>query len=128
MSIKAVRGAISVDVDSEDAMKSSIKELMRAIMNSNKLREKQIVSLHLNQTVDLTEFNAAAALRFACPGEFTEVPLFVSQEPHVKDAMEKVVRLILYVNVSPFKKLTPQYLRNAAALRPDLSNSNEKLC
>ena len=61
--IYALRGAITVEKDTAEAVDDAVKELMSEIFSANSLSEDDIISVIFSQTKDIRSRNAAAACR-----------------------------------------------------------------
>ena len=114
----AVRGAITVPVNTAVAIRESTARLLRTLLDRNEIDDGQIVSAIFTATPDLdADFPAHAARMLG----WTDVPLLGAQEIAVPGALPRVVRVLLTVEGVPEgKRLQPAYLEGAAALRPDL--------
>ena len=120
-SIRAIRGATQVDVDSPSAIAEATTELLRAIMADNRLADGALVSATFTCTPDLRSAFPAEAARALGWGD---VPMLCMQELDVVGALPRCVRVLLYVEVFPVPRRDVRhvYLRGARALRPDLGN------
>jgi len=116
---KAVRGAVQIENDTPDEIKSGVSELIKAIFRKNDVKEKNIVSIHFSQTADLRSMNPAAALRV---NGFSETPLFCSQEPDYEGSQPKIIRVLITFSSPGRKKPVPVYIHGAESLRPDLAD------
>jgi chorismate mutase len=118
MSVRAIRGAIQVDVDTRDAVLEGSAELVRAVLERNVLSPDDIISILFTATPDLTaEFPAYAARLLG----LTDVPLMCATEIAVPGAMPRVLRLLAHVETDLARAdVRHVYLRGAAALRSDL--------
>jgi chorismate mutase len=118
MSVRAIRGAIQVDVDTRDAVLEGSAELVRAVLERNVLSPDDIISILFTATPDLTaEFPAYAARLLG----LTDVPLMCATEIAVPGAMPRVLRLLAHVETELARAdVRHVYLRGAAALRSDL--------
>jgi chorismate mutase len=113
----ALRGAISVDDNTEAAIVDGTRELVQAIMERNGLAPEQMVSCLFSATTDLNaQFPAVAARDLG----LSQVPLLCTQEIDVPGALPRVIRVLLHYYAGPDH--TPQhvYLREARSLRTDL--------
>jgi chorismate mutase len=119
LTIRAIRGAIQIDVDSPDAIREATHELVAAVIERNGLCQDDIVSVFFTTTPDLTSQFPALAARDA---GLTDVPLICATEIDVPGAMPKVIRLLAHVeSTRPKSQIQHVYLRGAAAMRPDLA-------
>jgi chorismate mutase len=113
----ALRGAISVEDNTEPAILAATRELVQAIMERNGLAPEQMVSCVFSATTDLNaQFPAVAARDLG----FSQVPLLCTQEIDVPGALPRVIRVLLHYYAADGH--TPQhvYLRDARSLRADL--------
>lgn len=120
MSIVAVRGAVSLEKnsDEESGMIEAVGNLLKSLEQKNNFSPPDIVSVQMTQTADLRVKNAAAALRDAVPA-YGQVPLFCSMEPDVTGSLPRTVRVL--VTWRGEGTAVPVYLGGAASLRPDLA-------
>ncbi len=118
MAVRAVRGAIQVDVDERDQVLEASTELLTAVLERNQLRSEDLISVLFTATPDLTsEFPAYAARMMG----ITDVPLLCASEIDVPGAMPRVLRLLAHVETDlPRVNIRHVYLRGAAGLRTDL--------
>ena len=115
--MKAIRGATTVNNDSADEIKESVKELLTEIKTRNALNPEEIVCILFSNTSDLHSFYPAKAAREV---GFYSVPLFSSLEPEINGALKKCIRVMVLTESDSQAKHV--YLRGAAALRRDLTN------
>ena len=117
MSVRAVRGAVQLERDSEDIIEKYVGKLINTLVTENSIEEKRIISIQFTVTKDLRSKNPASALR---KFGYTAVPLFCCQEPDVDGAMERVIRVLVTFEKDESVTLIPVYLNGAERLRPDL--------
>lgn len=92
--LRALRGATSTANEASQIKEDSVS-LYTSILQRNKLKEKDIVSVHFSLTQDITKYNPATALREQ--GFLLNTALFVSQEPKIEGSPPYIIRvLILY--------------------------------
>ncbi|MDQ1536174.1 MAG: chorismate mutase [Actinomycetota bacterium] len=117
--VRAVRGAIQLDVDEREHVLSSTRELISSVLAANSLVDDDVISILFTATPDVhSEFPAVAARDLG----FGDVPLMCTQELDVAGAMPLVIRLMAHVNTTLSRgQVTHVYLRGAAALRRDLA-------
>lgn len=115
---KAIRGAITVEENTEEAIRENTKLMLKKIMEENQLDSQDIVSVIFTATRDLTKIYPA---RVAREMGLTLVPLMCIQEMYVENSLEKCLRLLVTINCEKNFKIKHVYLKKAAALRPDLS-------
>jgi chorismate mutase len=113
----ALRGATSVDVNTEDAILAATEELMRALLERNALEVSQIVSCIFTTTDDLNAaFPAVAARRLG----FDRVPLLCTREIDVPGSLALVIRVMLHYYAPREHVAKHVYLGAARSLRADL--------
>lgn len=114
----AIRGATSVERDDPRHIYDATRELLEAIAECNWLELDEIISVWFTVTPDLTSaFPALVAREMG----WVDVPLLCASEVPVADAMPRVVRVLMEVELRAPRRLENHiYLRDAVALRPDL--------
>jgi chorismate mutase len=119
MAVRAIRGAVQLDVDDRDHLLDSVDELIRGILVQNGLATDDLISMLFTATPDLhSEFPALAARRLG----IGDVPLLCTQELDVEGAMPRVIRVMVHAETDlPKSDVRHVYLRGAAALRRDLA-------
>jgi chorismate mutase len=107
-----------VDANERLAILEATAELVRAVLDRNRIEPEHLISVVFTATPDLTaDFPAYAARAMG----ITDVPLLCATEIDVPGAMPRVVRLLAHVESDrPRADLRHVYLRGAAALRTDL--------
>jgi len=117
--VRAIRGAIQVDVDDRDAILDATAELVTEVLDRNGLTADDVISVIFSATPDLTaEFPALAARKLG----FQEVPLLCCAEIAVPGSMPRVVRLMMHVRTERDRAdIQHVYLRGAVALRLDIA-------
>jgi len=119
--VKAVRGAVSLDENSEKNLIKSVDWLFNEILKKNEIDVADIISIIFSQTKDVS-FNPAKALRLS--NNITETPLFCTQEPVCEDfTLPLMLRVLITYNTGNDRKAIPVYLGRAQNLRRDLSES-----
>lgn len=118
MAVRAVRGAIQVDVDERERVLEASTELLTAVLTRNNLAPDDLISVIFTATPDLrSEFPAYAARQMG----ITDVPLLCAAEIDVPGAMPRVLRLLAHVETALTRhEVRHVYLRGAAGLRTDL--------
>lgn len=116
--MRAIRGAITVENNTEDEILSATKLLLSEIFDKNKEACRDMVSMIFTLTPDLDAAFPAKAARFM---GITDVPLMCMSEIPVKGALPKCIRILLYVNTTMgLGEINHVYMRDAVKLRPDL--------
>lgn len=122
MKVRGIRGAISVDDNTPEAIFTATRELMKEIVTRNHIEVDDVASVLLTMTPDLNAAFPAKAVR-SVPG-WEWVPLMCSSELNVAGALPRCVRVLLHVNTNLAQDaLNHVYLKAATALRPDLADS-----
>lgn len=116
--VRAIRGAITVERDERSAIVGATTQLLRAMLDKNEVEPADVVSIIFTATPDLTsEFPAAAARDLG----LVEVPLLCAAEIAVPGALGQCIRVLLHVHtVRQREALRHVYLEGARGLRTDL--------
>lgn len=119
MLLRGVRGATTVDEDSEENVMLATQELLEQMVLQNGIQCEDIASVFFTATPDITSaFPARAARNMG----WTNVPLICFQEMDVKGALPRVIRILIQFNTELSQaQIRHQYLRNAVVLRADLT-------
>ncbi len=116
----ALRGAISVDSNTEEDIIKATKTLMKKVMEENNLQEDDLVSIITSATDDLDKAYPGKAIREI---GYELTPILCLQEMKVEKSSSKMIRLLLHVNGEIDKnRANHQYLKKAKKLRPDLAD------
>ncbi len=123
MPCRGVRGAITVDENSESAILGATRELLDALVTANGLRPAEVASVFFTATPDLdASFPARAARQLG----WADVPLLDAVEMAVPGALSCCIRVLIHWNTDrPAGAIRHVYLREAAVLRPDLAGGEE---
>ena len=119
MAVRAIRGAIQLDVDEREHLLDSTRELVQAVLAANDLTSEDLISILFTCTVDLrSEFPALAARELG----LGDVPLLCTVEVDVPGSMPRVVRLMAHAETDRARAdVHHVYLRGAVDLRRDLA-------
>ena len=122
MTVRGIRGAISVDADDPDQIRSATRELIEAILDRNDISDfDDVISAVFTTTPDLTSCFPAEAARSI---GMTTVPLLCAAEIPVQGAMPLCIRILLHVNSDRKPaEIEHIYLREAQKLRPDMKSA-----
>ncbi len=120
MFVRGIRGAITVETNDEEAILKATRELLEAIQQANPtLAADDLASALFTMTHDLTAVHPAKAARQM---GWTTVPLMCAREIPVEESLPLCIRVLLTWNTPLEQKdINHVYLRQAAALRPDLA-------
>lgn len=118
-----IRGATTVDEDSEEQILEATCALLRRMAEANEVSKVDIISIMFTGTPDIhSVFPAAAARRIG----WTDVPLMCAQEMTVLDAPRLCIRVLMQVESAvPRGEAVHVYERGAIELRPDLAKRKE---
>ncbi len=123
MSVRGIRGATSVTSNQEGEILAATRELLETILNANPtLQPADIASAWFTLSDDLDAVHPAQAARQM---GWALVPLMCSRELAVPGSLPRCIRVLLHWNTElPQTAIQHIYLRDAAALRPDLTQKN----
>ena len=116
--LRGIRGAITVDANTKEAILEATQELLAALIEANDLVAGDVASAFFSATQDLNaEFPALAARKLG----WTHVALTCMPEMYVPGSLPMCVRILMHVNTAKRQdEVKFIYLRGARALRPDL--------
>ncbi len=113
----AVRGAVQAEANEPAAILSATGELMRELIERNRLAPEAMVSCLFTTTDDLdAEFPAVAARELG----LTMVPLMCCREIPVPGSMPRVIRVMLHFYAAAGHEPAHVYVGEAQKLRTDL--------
>jgi len=116
--VRALRGATTVDEDVAEQVAARIQELLRALMERNGLIEDDIISIIFTATPDVVSAFPATGARDI---GFGAVPLLCTSELNVAGATPRCLRVLLHIATArPRSELRHVYLHGAQGLRDDL--------
>lgn len=119
MAIRAIRGAIQLDVDEREHLLKSTAELLTKTLHANNIESGQLISILFTASPDVTsEFPALAARQIG----LTDVPLMCFAEMDVQHALPRTIRIMITADLDKSRaEIQHVYLRGATALRADIS-------
>jgi chorismate mutase len=113
----ALRGAIQVEANESEAIRSATAELLGELISRNGLDPERMVSCLFTCTDDLdAEFPAVAARELG----LDSVPLLCAREIDVQGAMPRVIRVMVHYYAPADHRPAHTYLGEAQNLRTDL--------
>lgn len=116
---RAVRGAITVDSNTVEAIGSATVELLERILNFNDINNDSIVSVIFTLTPDLNADFPAKSAREQLGWD--DIPMVCASEIPVPGSIEHCIRVMITFNtLKTRKEIKHVYLREAQGLRPDL--------
>jgi chorismate mutase len=120
--IRGVRGAITVNDNSENAIIVATEELVKNMIELNDINPETVASVFISTTDDLDAAFPAKALRSF--SGWTFVPVMCMRELSVPNSLKLCVRIMMHVDTDvPQDKISHVYLKGAKVLRPDLDNN-----
>jgi chorismate mutase len=115
---RGVRGAITVDENSLEAILAATRTLLETIVAENGMAAAEIAGVTFTATADLDAVYPAVAARAL---GWVEVPLLCMQEMRVVGSLERCIRVLLHWNTDRTQaEIRHVYLGEARRLRPDL--------
>jgi chorismate mutase len=125
MSMRGIRGAITVKADTSNEILAATRELLQAVLQANpELKPQDICSIFFTMTPDLHAVHPALAARQM---GWVEVPLLCAQEIPVPDSVPRCIRVLVHWNTDkPQNEVCHVYLGEASVLRPDLVDNKQK--
>lgn len=118
--IRGIRGAITVEENTEKAIYQATGELMHELVLQNDIDPELVATVFATVTDDLDAAFPALAIR-SIPG-WELVPVMCAREIPVAGSMPKCIRILIHVNTEKIQKeIQHVYLKRAAGLRPDLA-------
>ena len=123
MSVRGIRGAITVDADQPDVILNATRELLIAIEKANPdLVVDDIASVWFTLTDDLSSAYPARAARDL---GWAQTPLMCAREIPVPGGLPRCIRVLIHWNTNlPQLAIRHVYLGDAIHLRPDLNGAD----
>lgn len=121
--IRGIRGATTVDNDTESEVIAAVEQLMEEIIRVNDIDPEMVASVFFSATDDLRSIFPAKALR-KFEG-WTYVPVTCMQEIPVANSLSSCIRVMLHVNTNKSQReIQHIYQAGATVLRPDLTSKS----
>jgi chorismate mutase len=116
--VRALRGATTLDADTEEQVNERVQALLREMLARNGVDHDDVISIVFTATEDVTSMFPATAARGIGLGD---VPLLCAREISVKGGASLCVRVLLQLTTDrPRSELRHVYLEGAKGLRDDL--------
>lgn len=117
--VRGVRGAITVESNTAEAIRNAAHRLLAAIMDRNGIELEQIASVVFSVTKDIDAESPAYGVRQM---GLVAVPLFSLQEMEVPGSLARCVRVLVHINTDKSQdEIRHVYLDGAVVLRPDIA-------
>jgi chorismate mutase len=116
-----IRGAITVESNTKEAIVSAAKELLQNMVEANAVDVGDIAGVWFTTTSDLNaEFPAVAARQLG----WTGTAMICGHEMNVPGSLSNCLRVMMLVNTGKKnQEIVHVYLKGASALRGDISTA-----
>lgn len=119
MQSRGIRGAITVESNTCDAIAVATVELLDEILQKNFIYSEDISHVIFTMTDDLTAAYPAKYAREKLG--WNEVPLVCFQELSIENSLKMCLRVLIVVNTDKSQsEIKHVYLKDAQKLRPDI--------
>lgn len=117
-SLRALRGATTVDIDEESHVHERVIRLLEEMCERNDVHHDDIVSILFTATDDLhATFPASAARKLG----LGDVPLICARELDIVGGTEQCIRVLMHLTTERSRaQMRHVYLEGAVSLRDDL--------
>jgi chorismate mutase len=116
--VRALRGATTVDADTEEQVQQRVKALVVEMLDRNGVDKDDIISIVFTATDDIRSIFPATAARAAGLGD---VPLLCARELDVRSGTPLCIRVLMHLSTDRSRdELRHVYLEGAKGLRDDL--------
>lgn len=116
--VRALRGATTVDADTVEQIHSRTVELLQELFSRNEVDHADLISILFTVTDDLTSGFPATGARSIGLGD---VPLMCAREIPVPGSMDRCIRVMVHLHTERGRdELRHVYLHRAVTLRDDL--------
>jgi chorismate mutase len=116
--VRALRGATTVDHDTEQQVTERVTALVAAMLERNGVDKDDLISIVFTATQDVVSTFPATAARTVGLGD---VPLLCAQELDVQGGTQRCIRVLMHLQTDRSRsELHHVYLEGARGLRDDL--------
>ena len=123
LSVRAIRGATTVERDEVDHIADRVEAMVRALLERNALPAESLISMLFSATADLHATFPATVARARIP-ELADVPLMNMAELDVIGALPRCIRVMVHAATTHARRdVQHVFLEGAVVLRPDLACS-----
>jgi chorismate mutase len=117
-SVRALRGATTVDADTPEQITTRIHSLLNQMLERNGVDHEDLISIVFTATSDVVSLFPAAAARQLGLGD---VPLLCARELDIVGATPRCLRVLMHINTTRARsELHHVYMEGARELRDDL--------
>ncbi len=118
LTVRALRGATTVDIDTPQDISARTQALLTALLTRNELVHDDIISILFTATGDLVSKFPATAARDMGMGD---LPLLCARELDIVGSTARCVRVLMHINTERTRaELHHVYLEGARGLNDDL--------
>ena len=123
MTCRGIRGAISIDANTPEAIATATCELLQRIVAANDVTVEDVTSVIFTATPDL---DATYPARAARDMGWVNAPFLCVQEMPVEGSLPRCLRVLLHWNTDKLPdQIRHVYLGEAWVLRPDLKEGKK---
>jgi chorismate mutase len=117
MVCRGVRGAITIEEDTPEAILKATRELLALMIHINDIRSEDVASAYFTTTQDIvSQYPALAARQLG----WLDVPLLCGHEMAVPNSLPHCIRILIHWNTERSQQeIHHIYLGDAQSLRPD---------
>ncbi|HVF13435.1 MAG TPA: chorismate mutase [Acidimicrobiales bacterium] len=116
--VRALRGATTVDADTEAAITKAVQTLIGEMLTRNDIAKDDLISILFTATDDLSATFPATPARLMGLGD---VPLLSAREISVPQGTPRCIRVLMHLSTERSRsELRHVYLDGAAGLNDDL--------
>ncbi len=116
--VRALRGATTVEADTEEAITKAVQTLIGEMLSRNDVGNDDLISIVFTATDDLTATFPATPARLMGLGD---VPLLSARELSVPRGMPRCIRVLMHLATERSRsELRHVYLEGAVGLNDDL--------
>ncbi len=120
IAVRGIRGAITVQEDTREAIWNAARAMMEAVLERNALAPAAIGAVIFSMTEDLSAAFPTAGVR-QIEG-FDLVPLFDARQCAVEGSLEKCIRVLVLADTDKAQaEIRHVYMGKAKELRPDIA-------
>ncbi len=116
---RGIRGAITVESNTKEAIKEGVVELLNKMLKENEIDTKDISFAIFTLTPDINADFPAKYARLNCG--FNLVPMMCYNELDIENSLKKCLRVLLNINTTKTQnEIKHIYLKGAKILREDI--------
>ncbi len=117
---RGIRGAITVDSNTEESVRKAVVELINTIKKNNDYLNEDISHVIFTLTPDIDCVYPAKIAREEIK-DFATVPMMCFSEMEIKNSLRKCLRILIVINTNlAQKEIKHVYLKGAEILRKDI--------